>query len=452
MTTSFVARGTEIIKSAVSKDNLEEYESALNLYSRGIEFLMTGMKYEKNPRVIAAIRDKVNKYLERAENIKIILDKKQQSKQQNGKTQNNKKQESKEEMQTDENDEDRKKLQGMLSDVIVMSKPNVSWDDIGGLDVAKSLLQEAVILPIRFPHLFDDKITNRKVLNGILLYGPPGTGKSYLAKAVASCAKNSTFFSVSSADLVSKYVGESAKLVRELYKMARDNAPAIIFIDEIDSLVTKRTDNDQSSSRGIKTEFLVQMEGVGKNNSGVLTLGATNCPWDLDPAIRRRFGKRIYISLPDKNARKEMFKLNVCGGGGKKKKKNNNNNNNHSLTDEDFDFLANKTEGFSGSDIAGVVQDALMEPIRTMRSATHFKKMFNDKGDDYTLIACSPNDPNGIEMRLLDVSNKDENKVRCEKLKLSHFLRILKSAKSSVGNEDIKRHMEWTKQFGQEGS
>merc|ERR1719228_2100751 len=196
----------------------------------------------------------------------------------------------------DEVDAEKKKMQTKLSQAIVMEKPNIQWSDVAGLDKAKELLKEAVILPIAFPQLF---IGKRQAWNGILLYGPPGTGKSYLAKAVATEANNSTFFSVSSSDLVSKYVGESEKLVKNLFEMARAEKPSIIFIDEVDSLCGSRSDNESESARRIKTEFLVQMQGVGNDTDGILVLGATNIPWQLDAAIRRRFEKRIYIDLPE---------------------------------------------------------------------------------------------------------------------------------------------------------
>jgi vacuolar protein-sorting-associated protein 4 len=180
-----------------------------------------------------------------------------------------------------------------------------------------------------------------------------------LAKAVATEA-NSTFFSVSSSDLVSKWMGESERylayhivnpvliyrLVKNLFQMARENKPAIIFIDEVDSLCGARGEGESEASRRIKTEFLVQMQGVGSDMSGVLVLGATNIPWQLDPAIRRRlasillvithltdrFEKRIYIPLPDLNARAKMFQLNVGSTPCK-------------LTSKDFKALAERTEG-----------------------------------------------------------------------------------------------------------
>ncbi len=179
------------------------------------------------------------------------------------------------------------------------------------------------------------------------MYGPPGTGKSFLAKAVATEAGASTFFSVSSSDLVSKYQGESERLVRNLFELARHKSPAIIFIDEIDSMCGNRSDGENDSARRIKTEFLVQMQGVGKSNEGILVLGATNTPWDLDPAIRRRFEKRIYIPLPDEEARRAMFKIHIGDTP-------------TTLADHDYDYMAKHSEGLSGSDVSVVVRDALM--------------------------------------------------------------------------------------------
>ena len=204
----------------------------------------------------------------------------------------------------DDADEEEAKLEGALSSAIVTETPNVKWEDVSGLESAKEGLKEAVVLPIRFPQLFDEV---RQPWRGILLYGPPGTGKSFLAKACATECEG-TFFSISSSDLVSKWMGESEKLIKQLFKMARDKKPSIIFIDEVDSLCGSRSEGENDSSRRIKTEFLVQMQGVGNSMDGVLVLGATNVPWELDNAIRRRFQKRIYISLPEHEARTGIFR------------------------------------------------------------------------------------------------------------------------------------------------
>ena len=178
---------------------------------------------------------------------------------------------------------DQEKQDSAIGNAIVSEKPNVKWEDVAGLEFAKTSLKEAIILPSKFPDIF---VGIRKPWKGILLYGPPGTGKTFLAKACATQA-NSTFFSISSSDLMSKYVGESEKLIKSLFNMAHEKSPSIIFIDEIDSLAGARSEGENESSRRVKTEFMVQMQGVGNDTGGVLVLGATNLPWALDSAIRR---------------------------------------------------------------------------------------------------------------------------------------------------------------------
>ena len=228
-----------------------------------------------------------------------------------------------------DDDPETKKLMEALGGCVVTEKPNVKWEDVAGLERAKEALKEAVILPLRFPQLFTGK---RKPWKGILLYGPPGTGKSFLAKACATESKG-TFLSVSASNIVSKWMGESERLVRAMFDLARMNKPAVIFIDEIDSLMSARSEGENESTRRIKTEFLVQMNGVGKDDDGILVLGATNIPWDLDPAARRRFQKKIFISLPDFDARRAMLKMNLG-------------NTASIITEDEFDEICNKIEGY----------------------------------------------------------------------------------------------------------
>ncbi|KAG6940779.1 vacuolar protein sorting 4 -like protein A [Chelydra serpentina] len=321
---------------------------------------------------------------------------------------------------------------------IVMEKPNVRWNDVAGLEGAKEALKEAVILPIKFPHLFTGK---RTPWRGILLFGPPGTGKSYLAKAVATEANNSTFFSVSSSDLMSKWLGESEKLVKNLFELARQHKPSIIFIDEVDSLCGSRNENESEAGRRIKTEFLVQMQGVGNNNDGTLVLGATNIPWVLDSAIRRRFEKRIYIPLPEEAARAQMFRLHLGSTP-------------HHLTEANIRELARKTDGYSGADISIIVRDALMQPVRKVQSATHFKKVRGPSRTnpsitvDDLLTPCSPGDPGAIEMTWMEVpSDKLLEPVIC----MSDMLRSLATTRPTVNAEDLLKVKKFSEDFGQEG-
>ncbi|VEL33127.1 unnamed protein product [Protopolystoma xenopodis] len=275
----------------------------------------------------------------------------------------------------------------------------------------------------------------------VLRSTPPGTGKSFLAKAVATEANNSTFFSISSSDLMSKWLGESEKLVKNLFQMARENRPSIIFIDEIDSLCGSRGENESESARRIKTEFLVQMQGVGSNNEQVLVLAATNIPWVLDFAIRRRFEKRIYIPLPETGARTNMFKLNLVST-------------RHRLTDSDLCELGRRSEGYSGADISILVRDALMAPVRKVQTATHFKRVSAPSPHDENitvhdlLTPCSPGDKGAIEM---DWMNVPSDKLLEPYVDMTDMLAALSRSKPTVNQDDLKKLIKFTDDFGQEG-
>eukprot|EP00299_Pterocystis_sp_00344_P011054 c509_g1_i2.p1 GENE.c509_g1_i2~~c509_g1_i2.p1 ORF type:complete len:321 (+),score=84.42 c509_g1_i2:37-999(+) len=317
---TFIPKGIELVNQAVAADEKKDYNEAIRLYISGIDYFMTGLKYEKNEKSREMVRNKISEYLARVEYLKEAVKNPPQAKATpatGGKG------------DPDDLNAEKKKLMSALEGAIVREKPDVKWDQVVGLAGAKAALKEAVIYPLRFPHLFTGK---RKPWRGILLYGPPGTGKSYLAKAVAT-EVDSTFFSISSSDLVSKWLGESEKLVKNLFEMARTEKPSIVFIDEIDSLASSRGDNESESSRRIKTELLVQMQGVGTTLDGVLVLGATNVPWFIDSAVRRRFEKRIYIPLPDEPARAQMFKVHLG-------------ETLHSLEEYDFQELACLTDGY----------------------------------------------------------------------------------------------------------
>jgi SpoVK/Ycf46/Vps4 family AAA+-type ATPase len=227
---------------------------------------------------------------------------------------------------------------------IVIQGDEVHWDDVAGLEIAKSALKETVVYPFLRPDLF---MGLREPARGMLLFGPPGTGKTMLARAVATESK-STFFAISASSLTSKYLGESEKLVRALFSIAKALAPSIIFVDEIDSLLSARGgSSEHEATRRIKTEFLIQWSDLAKAAAGketsekdkergdasrVLVLAATNLPWAIDEAARRRFVRRQYIPLPEDWVRK--LQLTTLMAAQK-----------HNISDEDLDELVYLTQG-----------------------------------------------------------------------------------------------------------
>lgn len=242
------------------------------------------------------------------------------------------------------------KLVEMINTVIVDRSPSVKWNDVAGLEKAKQSLMEMVILPTKRKDLFTGL---RRPARGLLLFGPPGNGKTMLAKAVAS-ESQATFFNVSASSLTSKWVGEAEKLVRTLFMVASSRQPSVIFMDEIDSIMSTRVANENEASRRLKSEFLVQFDGVTSNPDDlVIVIGATNKPQEIDDAVLRRLVKRIYVPLPDENVRRLLFK-NILKGQA------------FSLPGRDLERLVQETEGYSGSDLQALCEEAAMMPIREL--------------------------------------------------------------------------------------
>ncbi|KAL4892610.1 P-loop containing nucleoside triphosphate hydrolase protein [Aspergillus ambiguus] len=306
----------------------------------------------------------------------------------------------------------------ILNDIVVRGD-EVYWDDVAGLEAAKKALKEAVVYPFLRPDLFSGL---REPARGMLLFGPPGTGKTMLARAVATESK-STFFSVSASTLTSKWHGESEKLVRALFGLAKALAPSIIFVDEIDSLLSARSSGSENeASRRSKTEFLIQWSDLQRAAAGrdprrasssssssrgdpsrVLVLAATNMPWDIDEAARRRFVRRQYIPLPEPHVREQQLRRLLS-------------HQNHELTDADINALVQVTEGFSGSDITALAKDAAMGPLRNLGEALLHTPM---------------------------------DQIRA--IRFGDFQASLVSIRPSVSSEGLREYEDWARQFGERG-
>ena len=192
---------------------------------------------------------------------------------------------------------------------------------------------------------------------GLLLFGPPGTGKTMIAKAVATECK-CTFFSISASSLTSKYLGESEKLVRALFQLAFEMQPSVVFIDEIESILSKRKEDENDAMKRLKTEFLIQFDGVGSSEeTRVLIIGATNRPFDLDPAVIRRLPKRVYVGPFNDEEKKGFIKKIIT-------------QNKCDIKDEEYLKIAKMCNNYSNSDLKELCREAAYEPLRELNSST----------------------------------------------------------------------------------
>ncbi|MHA1199154.1 MAG: AAA family ATPase [Candidatus Heimdallarchaeaceae archaeon] len=363
---------------AYNFDKEKNYSEAIPYYLDAAEALMKAIKFERNPQVARSLKKKAEMYISRSKELRNLLERKKERRSSAG------------------SDDEEDKLEGAISDIIVTEKPNIRLNEIAGLETAKQTLREAIVLPLMRPDLFSGA---RKPWKGILLFGPPGCGKTLLAKATAA-EVDATFFNVSASSIISKWLGESEKLVRTLFELSREKQPSIIFIDEVDALAGARG-GEHDAMRRVKTELLTSMDGLSSSETDrIVTVGATNMPESIDGAFRRRFERRIYIPLPDFPARAAIFGFNTKGV---------------DLADEvDFEVLAEITEGYSGSDIAMVCREAIMTPIRE-----------------------------------LDMSGAiDDISIKARAVTQDDFIDAIEAINPSVSEDEIEKYDQWNEEFG----
>jgi vacuolar protein-sorting-associated protein 4 len=388
-------------EQAVNLDSQGQYQQAMNKYIRAAEILVQLAKYTKNPNLRDIYETSIKEYMERARQIQGRISV-PRSRDKTISAGSGKSEGENSAFAPEGTNKEEQELIDSVSGTILTESPNVKWSEIAGLDNCKQSLREAIVLPIAKPDLFKGA---RKPWSGILLFGPPGCGKTLLAKAAATECK-ATFFSISSAEILSKWLGESEKLISTLFKLGRMKAPSLIFIDEIDSVATRRGEGTESGGeRRVKTQLLSEIQGVkSTHDKPLLILGATNRPWDLDAAMLSRFEKKVYVPLPDIPARAAIFKIHTLGV-------------NSSLREEDYIELAARSETYSGRDISNVCREVIMLPVREL-------------------------DMSG----LLENSNQE---VKVRDINLEDFKKTLKKVKPMITKNQLKQHEDWKKDFGE---
>ncbi|MFQ6061839.1 MAG: AAA family ATPase [Methanosarcinales archaeon] len=290
----------------------------------------------------------------------------------------------------------------------LISKSKVTWSAIGGLDEVKRLIKESVVLSI-----IEGRPDAVKPWKGILLFGPPGTGKTLLASATAGSLQ-ATFFNVKVSNVLSKYFGESSKIVSALYDVARNKAPSIVFLDEFDSIALSRSGEVAESSRRVLSTLLSELDGLQDKDSSkyILTMAATNTPWDLDAAVLSRFPKRIHIPLPDKSACKEIIRIHTIKKGLKFEEK---------YLDELADKCVEKL--FAGRDIKTLCNDAIWNMVR-------------QENPDLSALA---------DKSLNEIKNY---KLKTRDLKIEDFEKSFEVIESAVKEKDLIKYEQWEKDFG----
>jgi ATP-dependent 26S proteasome regulatory subunit len=243
--------------------------------------------------------------------------------------------------------------EGSTGEEVPFERPKITFKDVGGMEALKEEIRLKIIYPLSHPELY--KAYGKAIGGGILMYGPPGCGKTHLARATAGEVK-AGFLAVGINDVLDMWIGNSERNLHDLFERARDHKPCVLFFDEVDALGASRTDLRTSGGRHLINQFLSELDGIQSSNEGVLILAATNAPWHLDPAFRRpgRFDRILFVPPPDLAARAAILRI-VCTG--------------KPVDTIDFDYLAKKTEHFSGADLKAVLDAAVEQKLREAMKA-----------------------------------------------------------------------------------
>ena len=303
-----------------------------------------------------------------------------------------------------------------------------TFDDVIGLHSVKELLRNGIQEPIDRPYLVEKGIIIP--LSGMLLFGPPGTGKSLLAQALANQAKGCSFMQISKANITSKWLGESEKLVTTLFSVAKEVAPCIIFVDEVEGMLQDRS---KSSSSSLVHELLAEMQHLGEH--GVFVLAATNNPWEIDVAFLRRFNATFYIPLPTLQDRILIMKKLL------ENKRGATDVEHHQLTEYDFEKLALFTENYSGGHLRNLVEAALFFRLKRTQNATHFRRSVGRKG---FMQPCAEEEPGSKKMPYKNVRN-----VHFPPVVMQDMEKALYTSKPQINKDHIRQLRDWGKKNSQ---
>eukprot|EP00924_Labyrinthula_sp_SR-Ha-C_P016049 snap_masked-scaffold_4-processed-gene-17.32-mRNA-1 protein AED:0.05 eAED:0.05 QI:0/-1/0/1/-1/1/1/0/477 len=415
-------QGKNYLAKAIEADENKNYPLASVNYTRACELFLLGVKRDRNRLRRHQNIERVQRYISRLEVVKELLAEKEHKPQ------------------------EKKKF---------VKKGGL--DDVAGLDFVKQNLKEATLLPLLQPQLFKGK---RKPWKGVLLFGPPGTGKSFVVSKLSE-ELDMTFIPLSSAEIVSKWQGESEKALKRIFKEAKESVkktgkPCVIFIDEIDSIGMKRDGGEKTESmRRVLNQLLLEMQDLidakGPEANKIMVVGATNHAHELDFALRRRFEKRIYLPLPGIQTRYRIFRQSLVEDTDEGKKA-------PMFTEAELGEFAKRTKGFSSADVAVISRDILMLPVRKCLHAKYFKYVFIEKrskkgflsrfgaNHEKVLVPCEENDVGAMQMRMLD-EGFPTKKLHLPKVTLDEVLGLIKKAKPSVSAEDVKKHEAIAKEF-----